>query len=341
MTLRTTLGSTLRALSCATIFAMSTVQAAMAADYVLKVSAPIPPTEKDVVYAWMVAFEKGVEASSNGRIDVQLYPANQLGQLPAAIEGVAMGTIEVTFSIIGFFSSIDPRFQVLDAGGLFSTPEMAMTSLQKPEVREMFSDFGASAGVQPLTVLIDGQGVVISKDPIEHMVDFIGKKVRSGGATPLLNEPLRAVGASPVAMSLGEVLPALQTGTIDAATNSMGVVNAFKMYDAAKNVTYLPGNFTTVGAVVNKDFLAMIGPELAEVVYAEAAKAEAVVFRHLANVEKLDAAWEANGGRVIRMRPTEVRTYLTTIAPVISDLLKQSDQMQADYDVLARAAQSE
>ncbi len=345
MTLTQTLGATfkgtIKSLTCAAGLALGLAQGAAAADYVLKVSAPIPPTEKDVVYAWMVAFEKGVEESSGGRIDVQLYPANQLGQLPAAIEGVAMGTIEVTFSIIGFFSSIDPRFQVLDAGGLFPTAEVAMSTLQKPEVREMLTGFGANAGVQPLTVLIDGQGVIISKEPIEAMVDFIGKKVRSGGATPLLNEPLQAVGAAPVAMSLGEVLPALQTGTIDAATNSMGVVNAFKMYDAAKNVTYLPGNYTTVGAVINKDFLAMIGPELGQIVYDEAHKAEAVVARHLANADKLDAAWEANGGRVIRMSPSEVKTYLTTIAPVVTEIVGQSAQMQADYDLLEAAAKAE
>lgn len=340
-TLGSTFTGTVKALTCAAALSLGVAQAASAADFVLKVSAPIPPTERDVVYAWMVAFEKGVEESSDGRIDVQLYPANQLGQLPAAIEGVAMGTIEVSFSIIGFFSSIDPRFQVLDAGVLFSDAEHAMTTLQKPEVREMLSEFGNNAGVQPLTVLIDGQGVIISKEPIETVADFEGMKVRSGGATPLLNEPLQAVGAAPVAMALGEVLPALQTGTIDAATNSMGVVNAFKMYDAAKNVTYLPGNFTTVGAVINQDFLAMIGPELGQIVFDEAAEAEDVVARHLANTAALDAAWEANGGRVIYMDDAETAAYLDVTTPVVNEIVAQNSQMQADFDLLKEAAQRE
>lgn len=334
------LNKTIGALLCSAAFAATGPGMAAAADYVLKVSAPIPPTEKDVVYAWMVAFEKGVEASSDGKIDVQLYPANQLGQLPAAIEGAAMGTIEVTFSIIGFFSSLDPRFAVLDAGGLFPSAEVAMETFQKPEVRAMLSEFGAAAGVQPLTVVIDGQGVIISKDPIETVEDFNGKKVRSGGATPLLNEPLKAVGAAPVAMPLGEVLPGLQTGTIDAATNSMGVVNAFKMYDAAKNVTYLPGNYTTVGAVINKDFLAMLGPDLAKVVIDEAAKAESVVSRHLGNTDKLDGAWEANGGRVIRMDEAERQKYLDIITPVVEGIVAQDPQMQQDYKTIADAVSS-
>lgn len=328
----------LKSVAAALMLAVALPSAALAQEYVLKVSAPIPPTEKDVVYAWMLAFEKGVEERSGGKIDVQLYPANQLGQLPAAIEGASMGTIEVSFSIIGFFSSLDPRFQVLDAGGLFETPEQAMRALQTPEVREMLSGFGAAAGVVPLVVLIDGQGVIISKEPIETVAGFNGLKVRSGGATPLLNGPLSALGAAPVAMPLGEVVPGLQTGTIDAATNSMAVVNGFKMADVAKNVTYIPGNYTTVGAVINKGFLEKIGPDLAAIVKDVARESEIVVEQHLAKVGAQEGAWEAAGGRVIRMADAETAAYLAVTNPIVAELVAANPQMQADHDILAAAA---
>lgn len=311
---------------------------ATAQEYVLKVSAPIPPTEKDSVYAWMLAFEKGVEASSNGQIDVQLFPANQLGQLPAAVEGVSMGTIEVSFSIIGFFSSLDPRFQVLDAGGLFDSPEHAMQALQQPESRAMLAEFGKSAGVRPLVMVIDGQGVIVSKNPISTVADFKGLKVRTGGATPLLTKPLAAMGAAPIAMPLGEVVPGLQTGTIDAATNSMAVVNGFKMADVAKNVTYLPGNYTTVGAVVNTAFLERIGPDLAAIVLDEAQKAESVIFDHLAKTPMQEAAWEAAGGQVIRFNDAEQENYLSVTNPIVAEIISANPQMQSDFDVLKAAA---
>lgn len=322
---------------CAAAIA-ATAGTALAQQHVLKVSAPVPPTEKDVVYAWMVAFEKGVEEASAGQIDVQLFPANQLGQLPAAVEGVSMGTIEVAFSIIGFFSSLDPRFQVLDAGGLFDTPEHAMKSFQQPAARELLAGFGKDAGVTPLVIVIDGQGVIVSKNPIETVADFNGKKIRAGGATPLLIEPLKAMGAAPVAMPLGEVVPGLQTGTIDAATNSMGVVNAFKMADVAPNVTYLPGNYATVGAVVNLDFLDLIGPDLAAVVMDEARKAEAVIVEHLSHAGAQEAAWEASGGRVIRFSAEEEAKYLAATNPIVEAVVARNPQMQADFEALRAAA---
>ncbi len=323
-------------LLCAT--ALTLPGAAMAQEFVLKVSAPVPPTERDVVYDWMLNFERGVEERSGGRIDVQLYPANQLGQLPAAVEGVSMGTIEVTFSIIGFFSSLDPRFQVLDAGGLYTTPEIAAAALASPEVRAMLSTFGEAAGVEPLTVVIDGQGLLISRDPIEQVSDFVGLKVRSGGATPLLNQPLIALGASPVAMPLGEVVPGLQTGTIDAATNSMGIINGFRMADVAHYVTYLPGNYTTVGAVVNRNFMETIGPELAAIVREEARVADGVIATHLAHAGGGEDAFRAAGGTVIRMNDEETAQYLAVTNPIVAGIVATNAQMQADYDVLAAAA---
>lgn len=314
--------------------------AAWAQEHIMKVSAPIPPTERDVVYAWMLAFKEGVEERSDGRIEVQLYPANQLGQLATAVEGTAMGTIEVAFSIIGFLSTLDRRFAVLDAGGLFETPEHAMRALQEPSVRDMLAEFGENAGVQPLTVLIDGQGVIISKSPIESVEDFNGLKVRVGGSTPLLTEPLRAVGAAPIAMSLGEVMPSLQTGTIDGATNSMAVVNGFNMTDVAKNVTYLPGNYTTVGAIVNKQFLDTIGPELTEIVLEEARNAEAVFDAHIARAPEQEAAWETAGGTVITLDAEETSRYLDAINPVIANIVADNEQMQRDYDLLNAAAEA-
>ena len=77
------------------------------------------PTINDVVHEYYKTLKTGVEARSGGRIKVEIYPANQLGQLPAVVEGVALGTIEVGSAANGFWVSLEPRFQVLDAPGLF------------------------------------------------------------------------------------------------------------------------------------------------------------------------------------------------------------------------------
>lgn len=313
---------------------------ALAQDFVMKLSAPVPAIESDVVYAWMTAFEKGVEKASEGRIDVQLFPANQLGQIPATVEGVSMGTIEMTLPVIGFLAQVEPRFQVLDAAGLFDSEEHARRTLDDPEVRAMLAEWGSAANVEPLVILTSGQANVISQKQIRSVADFAGVKMRTGGTTPLLNRPLEALGVSPVAMPLGEVLPAMQTGAIDAATANMAVLNAFQFQDVATEAVYLPGNFTIVGGLISKDFLAIIGPELEEIIREEAEKALDVFDSYVATgPAALEATWARNGGTIRAFDEAEAQHYLDIVSPVVREVVAGDTRMQADFDILAAAAE--
>ena len=326
-------------ISCITVISAASAAPSYSAEHVMKISAPVPPTLKDVTYAWMANFEERVEKATNGRVDVQLYPANQLGHIPATVEGVAMGTIEMTLPIIGFLSALEPRFSVLDAAGLFDNERHAMRTLNDPDIRKMMAEFGADARVEPLITIVSGQGAVASKQVIKSQADLAGIKLRTGGATPLINEPLKAAGASPVNLPLGEVLPALQTNVIDASFASMAVLNSFKFQDVANQATYLPGSYIIVSGLVNKDFLAMLGPELEGIVRNEAQAALAVFDRY---VEKgpsgLAAAWQKGGGSLNHFSDADAKAYLATVKPVVESIVNSDSQLKKDYARLQQAA---
>lgn len=321
---------------CGAFFSSST----LAADYTLKVSAPVAPTEKDIIYAWMSEFERNVEKATDGRIEVQLYPANQLGQMPAALQGASMGSIEVTIAIIGFIGSLDPQFGVLDASGLFESESHIIRTLRDPEVQGLLSEFGAPANVEALAVLPSGQGVIVGSKAIDSAADFKGLKVRTGGATPLLNNPLQALGASPVNLPLGEVLPAIQTRAIDSAVLNMSVLNSFQFQDVATEATYMPGSFTIVGAVISKDFLQTIGPELAAIVREQAIESQSVYDNYLDNTAaEKEATWTGNGGKIRHLSETEIQSYQSVTQPVIEDIVSKDTQMQSAYQLLKAAAE--
>ena len=84
------------------------------------------PTVNDVTHEYFKRMKAGIEQRAAGKIKVDIYPANQLGQLPAVVEGVALGTIEAASSANGFWISLEPRFQVLDAPGMFDTSITAL-----------------------------------------------------------------------------------------------------------------------------------------------------------------------------------------------------------------------
>ena len=91
---------------------------AFAQQFTMKLSLP---TVNDVSHEYFKRLKAGIEQRAGGKIKVDIYPTNQLGQLPAVVEGVALGTIEAATSANGFWISLEPRFQVLDAPGMFET----------------------------------------------------------------------------------------------------------------------------------------------------------------------------------------------------------------------------
>ena len=156
--------------------------AGAAQNYVMKVSSP---TANDSNQHWMELFETLVEERSGGRIAVELYPANQLGQIPATVEGVAFGTIEMSMPATGFFIGLDPRFEVFDAPGLFTDVEHAQRSLADPELLERISHYGEASGVRPISAYVSAPLGMLTRRPVEKMADLDGVKLRVAGGSAL------------------------------------------------------------------------------------------------------------------------------------------------------------
>jgi TRAP-type C4-dicarboxylate transport system substrate-binding protein len=298
------------------------------------------PTVNDVTHEWMKAFKAGVEGRSNGRVKVEIYPANQLGQIPATVEGVALGTIEFTVPAVGFLIGLEPRFQTLDAAGLFDSVEHAQKVMADPDIRKRLGSFGEAKGVEPLTTFVNGPMMLVSHKAVRTVADMRGQKLRVPGAAPLHIEPFRKVGASPVSLPLGEVLPALQNRGIDGAITAFTVLTAFKYYDISKSATYLPGTWAVVSGIVNRGFMKSLGPELEGIVRDEARKAEALFSTYgVEDVTRIRQTWERNGGEAITMAPAEAKKYLDEVTSVTPGIVSRNPKMKEDYDALLAASQ--
>jgi len=308
---------------------------ANAQQFTMKLSSP---TVNDVTHEWMKAFKAGVERRSNGRVKVEIYPANQLGQIPATVEGVALGTIEFTVPAVGFLIGLEPRFQTLDAAGLFDSLEHGQKVLADPEIRARLASFGEAKGVEPLITFLNGPMMLVSHKPVRAVADMKGLKLRTPGAAPMHIEPFKKIGASPVSLPLGEVLPAMQNKGIDGAITAFTVLTAFKYYDITKSATYLPGTWAVVSGVVNRAFMKSLGPELEAIVRDEAKKAESLFSTYgVDDLTRIREAWRKNGGEDITMSPEEAKRYLTEVTSVASGIVATNPKMKDDYAALLQA----
>src|SRR5689334_20011083 len=153
---------------------MFTAMPAGAQQFTMKLS---QPTINDVTYEYFKRMKAGIEQRAAGKIKVDIYPANQLGQLPAVVEGVALGTIEAAASANGFWVSLEPRFQVLDAPGMFDTLEQGFKVLNDPQIRAMMATWGADKGVELLAPCLYSPLMLLSHKAVRTVADLHGQKI--------------------------------------------------------------------------------------------------------------------------------------------------------------------
>lgn len=185
--------------------------------YTMKITLP---TLNDPSYFFAKNYAAAIEKDSGGRIKTEIYPASQLGSIPRQIEGTQFGAIQCAAIPPEFFVGVDERFEVMAAPGLVDSLEHGQRLAADPAVRKLMLGLGADKGLHGVAIFMNAPQSVIAKSPIRHLTDFKGKKIRVL-ASPFQTQAIERLGATPVAMTLGDVLPAMQQGAIDGAVSTL------------------------------------------------------------------------------------------------------------------------
>src|SRR3974377_756869 len=133
-------------------------------------------------------------------------------------------------------AGIDERFGVMAAPGLVDSLQHAQRVAADPEVLKLMLGLGADKGLHGVGLFMAEPSTLVTRAPIRHLDDFKGKKIRIF-ASQFQSVAFERLGVTPVAMTLGDVLPALQQGAIDGADAALNVYVPMHFVDAAKYVT--------------------------------------------------------------------------------------------------------
>lgn len=303
---------------------------ARAQSFNMKLSAT---TQNDLGTDYLNAYKANIKNATAGKVEGTVYPASQLGTAQRTIEGVSMGTVEVALNASGMYEGLDARFAALAVPGLFDNIDQGVKMLADPEMHQRLAGIATDKGVEVLTVLIHSQCSIVSRKPIRTLADLRGLKIRVTGAAQ--GAQMRALGANSVFMSLGEVLPAFQNGTIDAVYAGMQIPSALKFYDVAKTQTLLPGTFICLVGLVSSTFMKSVGA-LAPVLRETALKTDAALAASGAHarIDEAKEIWEKNGGEFISLSGADSKTYLDTVIPVAAKELTPAAKQ--DYEAFLR-----
>jgi TRAP-type C4-dicarboxylate transport system substrate-binding protein len=297
------------------------------------------PTLNDPSYVFAKNYAAAIERDSGGRIKPEIYPASQLGSIPRQIEGTQFGSIQCAIIPPEFFVGVDERFEVMAAPGLVDTMEHGERIAADPAALKMMLGLGADKGLHGIAMFMNAPSSVIAKTPIRHLADFKGKKIRVL-ASPFQNQAIERLGATPVAMTLGDVVPAIQQGAVDGAVGGIVVWTPMHFQDAAKYVTETGQPAVYVIAEVNKKWYETLPADLQKVIDSDAAKEQQAIGPiAIEIVNKSRKGWTDSGGELISLPPGEQADMMKAFSSVGADVSKAKPLLDEAYKIVTAAAQ--
>jgi TRAP-type transport system periplasmic protein len=311
--------------------------AAQAATYTMKISVP---TIHDIPNEWIAGFSAAIEKNSGGQIKTHVYPASQLGSIPRQIEGTQFGSIQCQLIPPEFMVGLDSRFQVLAAPGLIASEKQAQRLAADPSVRKLMLGLGADRGLHGIGLFYAEVDELISRVPLRTLDDLKNKKIRIF-ASPFQTVAFQRLGMTPVAMTLGDVVPGLQEGTIDSAITGIGPIVAFHMVDAAKYVTRIKQPAIFLIVELNRKWYESLPKNLQQVIEQAAAKEDEAI-NPIADKMVAEALqkFKTQGGTLYEFSPADQAKLMKIVSDVGAEVAGKNPALDAAYKTVKEAAET-
>jgi tripartite ATP-independent transporter DctP family solute receptor len=201
-------------------------------------AADVHPTGYPTVAA-VEAMGKKLEAATNGRLSVQMFPAMQLGGEKEMIEQAQVGALQIARVSVG---AIGP---VVDDLNVFNLPFVFRDGAHMEKVidgaigTELLAKITATekTGLIGLAWMNAGtRNIYNTKRPIKSLDDLKGMKIRMMG-NPLFVDTMNSLGGNGIAMGFDQLYNAMQTGVVDGAENNFPTFIAQNHFQVAKNIS--------------------------------------------------------------------------------------------------------
>lgn len=199
----------------------------------------------------MELFKAELAKASGGRLEVDLFPAMQLGGAKENVDGVRAGTIFMTWVGTAFLSGVAPELEAVSLPFAFKDRDAALRTVDG-KVGKLLDEKLAQKGFVSLGWMeLGSRHATNSKRPLKSLDDFKGLKIRmQPNETHLAT--FRALGANPVAMDVKELYSALQQGVVDGQENPYSVILANRYFEVQKYVSDTGHFFDFINIVANK-----------------------------------------------------------------------------------------
>ena len=198
-------------------------------------------------------FEEAVKAETGDDFSFTHFPSSGLGGEREVIEGLQLGTVEVTIVSSGTLANFVPETGVFDIPFLFRDLSHARSVLDGPIGEDILAKFD-NVGLHALAWGEQGfRHITNNRNAINTPADVQGLKLRTM-ENPVHLAAFNAMGAAPTPMAWPEVISSLQQGVIDGQENPLSVIVSVKLDEVQEYLTLSGHVYSPAMLLVSKPF---------------------------------------------------------------------------------------
>lgn len=186
-------------------------------------------------HKWSVWAADEIKKRTNGKYEIQVFPASSLGKETDINQGMQLGTVDMIISGPSFAARSYPRLGVAYYPFIFRDGDHLIAYSKSAVFKEMVDGFRDKTGIQITAYTYYGARHTTSNRDFKDCAGMKGLKIRVPDVPAYTATP-RACGANPTPIAFAEVYLALQSGTVDAQENPLTTIEAKKFYEVQKHI---------------------------------------------------------------------------------------------------------
>ena len=187
-------------------------------------------------HKWSVWAAEEIKKRTNGRYDIQVFPASSLGKESDINQGLTLGTVDIILSGASFAAASYPPLAVTYFPFIFRDSEHQLKYAKSDVFKELAKGYDDKTGNHITALNYYGARHLTSNRPVTKPEDMKGLKIRVPDAPAYLAFP-KSLGANATPIAFAEVYLALQNGTVDAQENPLPTILAKKFFEVQKNIS--------------------------------------------------------------------------------------------------------
>jgi TRAP-type C4-dicarboxylate transport system substrate-binding protein len=221
-------------------------------------------------------FSDLVAKYSNGKMEIKMYPNEQLGKTNAVMEQLKLGTVHLYAEGSTYMKKWVPEITWISAAFLFDSRDHWVRFMNADLVKGWYSKASKQAGVgvlgDPTAILRGPYRVMVANKDVKNFGDMKGLKLRMHPNKTAI-ATWTTIGADVKTLAWTDVYQSIDKGIVTAVNSPIALVESMRFYEVAPHVIRHDEYYQSIGFMVHQPSYDKLPGDLKDVInkaYAEA-----------------------------------------------------------------------